>query len=299
MRWARTYFAVQAIAGAAWWVAVFTSPTVRVATLGSLDVVVVATLDIPLLVVASAIAAFGSRHAALVSATWTAIVVVALAIYATITTEAGWGVLAMVAAVGASAIAASVLVLGRVPTAFIARGPFAFRPARARSSSGAHVALTVAQLVVFWGVFLVLFPAIIGALERRWALGVDFPVWVRLLGCGVLVLASALGIASAITMSTVGQGTPLPSAMPNRLVVAGPYRWIRNPMAVAGIAQGVAIGLISPSWLVIAYAIVGSVLWNYAVRPLEEADMEARFGDDFRAYRDTVNCWTPRIPARS
>ena len=111
-----------------------------------------------------------------------------------------------------------------------------------------------------------------------------------------LVLASVLGVWSAVVMSTLGDGTPLPSAMPNRLVIAGPYRWIRNPMAVAGIVQGTAIGLILQSWLVIAYAVVGSLVWNYAVRPLEESDLKERFGEEFQQYRDTVRCWIPKTP---
>jgi protein-S-isoprenylcysteine O-methyltransferase Ste14 len=96
-------------------------------------------------------------------------------------------------------------------------------------------------------------------------------------------------------MSSRGAGTPLPSAMPNHLVIAGPYRWVRNPMAVAGITQGVAVGLVLGSWLVIAYSMIGSLLWNYAVRPLEEADLEERFGAEFRQYRDAVRCWIPRV----
>jgi hypothetical protein len=74
-------------------------------------------------------------------------------------------------------------------------------------------------------------------------------------------------------MSTLGDGTPLPSAMPNRLVIAGPYRWVRNPMAVSGIVQGAAVGFILQSWLVVAYAVVGSLVWNYAIRPHEESDL--------------------------
>lgn len=83
--------------------------------------------------------------------------------------------------------------------------------------------------------------------------------------------------------------------MPNRLVIAGPYRWIRNPMAVAGIVQGAAVGIILQAWLVVAYAVVGSLVWNYAVRPLEESDLKKRFGDDFQQYRDAVRCWIPRV----
>ena len=83
--------------------------------------------------------------------------------------------------------------------------------------------------------------------------------------------------------------------MPNRLVIAGPYRWIRNPMAVAGIVQGAAVGIILETWLVVAYAVVGSLVRNYAVRPLEETDLTNRFGDEFQQYRDTVRCWIPRV----
>lgn len=296
MRWGRAYFAMQAVAGLAWWVAVFTVPFVRETTLGSLDPVLVAAFDIPLFVVGSAIAALGIRAAAVVVTAWTGLVAAALAVFATVTTEAGWGVLLMVAATGASLVALSLMLLGRIPTEWIIYGPFAFRPARPGASTSRNVATTFAQIAVMWGFFLVVLPFIIAALEQRWQVGMPLPPFTVWLGVAVLVLASALGIWSAVTMSTLGAGTPLPSAMPNRLVIAGPYRWIRNPMAVAGIVQGAAVGLILQSWLVVAYAVAGSLLWNYAVRPLEEADLEQRFGDDFRRYRGAVRCWIPRMP---
>lgn len=158
------------------------------------------------------------------------------------------------------------------------------------------MARTFGQIVAFWGFFLGLVPPCLAFLEQRWGLALGFPPGTMPVGIAILVLASALGIWSAAVMSTLGDGTPLPSAMPNRLVIAGPYRWIRNPMAVAGIAQGAAVGLILQSWLVVGYAVLGSLVWNYAVRPLEEADLMERFGDDFRQYRRAVRCWIPRLP---
>lgn len=287
MRWGRAYFAVQAVAGAAWWVAVFTSPFVRGATLGSLDPVLVAAVDIPLFVVASVLAALGLRQAAWVATAWTALVAVSLAVYATVTTEAGWGVLIMAAAAGGSAVALTLVLLGRLPTEWLVRGPFAFSPAK----PGHHVAVTLLQMLLFWGAFLGVAPLVLSLLEQRWGLAVQLPTfWV---GAVLLVLASALGVWSALTMSVRGKGTPLPSAMPTVLVIAGPYRWVRNPMAVAGIAQGVAVGLLLSSWLVVVYALAGSLIWNFAVRPHEEADLEQRFGDEFRRYREVVSCWVP------
>jgi protein-S-isoprenylcysteine O-methyltransferase Ste14 len=223
------------------------------------------------------------------------LVALALAGYATVTTEAGWGVLVMAAAAGCSILALSLVLLGRIPTEWIVSGPFAFRPAATRATPTAHVAATFVQLVLFWGSFLAVFPIVLSLLERRWSVGIPFPSFAVPAGIALLVLASALGISSAISMSTRGDGTPLPSAMPNRLVIAGPYRLIRNPMAVAGIIQGAAVGVLLSSWLVIVYAVIGCILWNYAVRPLEEADLDERFGDEFRRYQDSVRCWIPGV----
>ncbi|GAB3605064.1 isoprenylcysteine carboxylmethyltransferase family protein [Conyzicola nivalis] len=295
MLWGRIYFGVQAAAGAAWWIAVAVSPFVREVTLGGLDPVAVAAADIPLFVVGSALAASGVRPAVWVATGWTLVVAIALAVYATVTTEAGWGALVMATAAVASVLALCLVLTGRVPTAWLIAGPFSFRPALPRRIAAAHLVSTGAQIVVFWGFFLVVVPLVITSLENRWSVTLPFPSFVPVVGAVVLVLASGLGLWSGVTMSVVGNGTPLPAAMANRLVIAGPYRFIRNPMAVAGFLQGAAVGLLLSSWLVVAYGVLGAVLWNHAIRPHEEADLEKRFGDDFRRYRDTVRCWVPAI----
>ncbi|MFT2690630.1 methyltransferase family protein [Clavibacter zhangzhiyongii] len=293
---ARLWFAAQALGGAAWWVAVPTVPAVRIATLGSLDPLPVAFLDVPLFVVGSALAAAGIRWAAVVAASWTLLVAVALAGYATVTTEAGIGVVIMAVAALGSLVACALLLLGRLPTRWALIGPFAARPADADAATSRHVLATAGQIVVFWGFFLLVVPLAIRWLELRWRVAVPLPAAALPVGVVVLVLASALGIWSAAAMSTRGGGTPLPAATATRLVIAGPYRFVRNPMALAGVTQAAAVGLMLGSWLVVAYAVIGSSLWNHIVRPGEEADLEARFGDPFRRYRAAVRCWVPTFP---
>ena len=95
-------------------------------------------------------------------------------------------------------------------------------------------------------------------------------------------------------MAVYGRGTPLPTASAPRLVVRGPYRWVRNPMALGGILQGVAIGLCAASFTVIAYSLCGAVLWHLLVRPEEEADLRERFGEDYERYQQQVALWIPR-----
>lgn len=295
MRLGRLYFGVQALAGAAWWVAVFASDIVREATLGGLDPAWVAAFDVPLFVVASAIAAAGIRWAIWTATIWTLIVTGALALYATVTGEAGWGALLMIAASGASVAAALLALTGRLPTEWVIRGPFRFRKASVASPTRYFV-WTLGQIAVFWSLFLGVIPVILAFVEWRWRLNVPVPGWLQPAGIALLVLFSALGLWAAFAMSTRGDGTPLPVAMPKRLVTSGPYRFVRNPMALAGIAQGVAVGLILGSWLVVVYALLGSMVWNWVVRPHEEANLIEEFGDEYRVYQGRVRCWVPALP---
>lgn len=290
----RLYFATQAVAGAAWWIGVFFSDSIRSLTLGELDPILVAWFDIPLFVIGSALVACGVRPMIWVVGSWTMLVGLSMALYATFTGLAGWGALLMVAATVGSVAAGLLVRLGRLPTEWILLGPFAIRLAPVTSTS-AHVARTTGQLIVFWGLFLAVFPVIISFIERRWNLHIPFPDAARWAGLVLLLAASALGVWSAAAMSTQGQGTPLPSATARRLVIAGPYRFVRNPMALAGIAQGVGVGLIIDSWLVVVYALCGSLVWNWVVRPLEELDLGERFRAAYDEYARAVRCWTPRL----
>lgn len=229
----RAWFAVQAAAGAIWWLLVFTVPAVRLATLGSLPPLLVAVGDVPLFVLASAVAAaspvnrIASRISVWIAAPWTLLVTIALAGYATVTGQAGLGVLIMaVASVGS--VAAGLLVLtGRLPIERFLIGPLAFRPARRTDDRSLFVA-TGSQLATFWILFLVIVPLPVMFLEHRWGLPIPLSetaaTAVTVVGIVALVLASVLGAWSAVNMTRIGRGTPLPSAMPNRLVIAGPYR---------------------------------------------------------------------------
>lgn len=67
-------------------------------------------------------------------------------------------------------------------------------------------------------------------------------------------------------------------------------------MAVAGLAQGVGVGLVVGSLIVVGYALLGGPFWQLFVRPYEETDLERRFGEPYRRYRAAIGCWLPRFP---
>src|SRR5699024_3362175 len=186
------------------------------------------------------------------------------------------------------------MLLGRIPSDRLLIGPFAFHASSTRVR-GRLLLRTTIQIVIFWGVFLIILPVIINAFEDRWNLSYKFPILLAVAGFAVLAFSSVIGVWSARAVANFGSGTPLPAQMAHHLVTRGPYAFVRNPMAIAGIAQGVSMGLLIRSWLVVAYAIMGALLWNGLIRPHEEADLHDRFGNEYREYAKWVDCWWPRL----
>lgn len=292
---ARTYFGLQAAAGVLWWIAVFASDDVQRWTLGEWSPALLVGPDLMLFAGASAAAAvWRSRFAAAVAAVWTVVMTVALLAYGLMEQQAGWGAVLMVTATLGTLASAAVLWLGGLPSHWFFIGPFAFRVADERSGAR-HLRRSLIQLVVFWSTFFLLIPVVLVAVERR--LGIEVPAlggagW-TIAGTVVFLLGSGAGLWSCVTMALQGAGTPLPAETARNLVVTGPYRFVRNPMAVCGALQTIGVGLIFGSWLVVVIAVAGAIAWNVVIRPEEEADLAARFGVPYERYRSQVRCWIP------
>ena len=292
---ARGYFALQAVGGVAWWVAVAASADVRVWTLGHWDPTILVWPDLVLFVGASALAAaFGNRIAAVIAAVWTTAVTVALALYGLVEQTAGWGVVLMAVATLGTLAAAATIWFGALPIGWFFVGPFSFRVAE-EASDARHLRRSLAQLVVFWTMFFVVVPLALVVVERLLQLSwhVLDQEGVRLAGAATFILGSALGLSACMTMAWRGKGTPLPAETARELVVTGPYRSVRNPMALAGLLQTVGVGLVVGSWMVLAIAAAGVLVWNVFIRPTEEADLAVRFGESYRLYAEQVRCWVP------
>ena len=152
---------------------------------------------------------------------------------------------------------------------------------------------TLLQSLVMWTTFLVLGPLV--AIQIESFLGwprLDFPLWLAISG---FALGWILAWTSACFLVARGEGTPLPCDSTRQLVISGPYRWVRNPMALGSIVQGLSVGLALGSSLTLIYALCGAVGWNFSVRAWEEHDLEAKFGAEFLRYKRAVKCWLPRM----
>ena len=158
-----------------------------------------------------------------------------------------------------------------------------------------NVLKTLTHTTGFWATFLWLLPWGIQTIERRLGLApIELPHQEEV-AAALFIAMGLLGISSGVTMAILGAGTPLPLDSAQRLVIRGPYRYVRNPMAIAGLSQGaaVALGIGSPGTLL--YVLSGYVVWNFFVRGVEEEELLERFGPAFAHYRDHVPCWIPRL----
>lgn len=153
---------------------------------------------------------------------------------------------------------------------------------------------TFLQSTVFWGVFLVLMPVTMLWLERMLSVPRLRVPGQLATGVVVFLVAGCLNIWSGVAMAVAGECTPLPTDCPRRLVITGPYRWVRNPMAIGGLGMGLAIGIAMGSPLTLLVVVLGGLIWNYGVRPVEETHLERLFGDSYRCYQRAVKCWWPR-----
>ena len=166
-----------------------------------------------------------------------------------------------------------------------------------RASSSTSVLInalkTFIQIVCIWILTLVVIPCVL--LDAFDSLSTPSPGFSFWMGIALFVGFSILGLTSCFFMVRDGDGTPLPLDQTTKLVVSGPYRFVRNPMAVAGIGQGLALAVIFQSIPIFVYSLLGAVIWHFVVRPIEERDMVKRFGSSYLAYRERVTCWIPRF----
>ncbi|MQA26800.1 MAG: isoprenylcysteine carboxyl methyltransferase [Micromonosporaceae bacterium] len=149
--------------------------------------------------------------------------------------------------------------------------------------------------------WFVLAPCVVAGLVpwliTRWRPG-DIGVWwlpMQVLGGVLIVAGSAVIVHAFARFVSEGRGTPAPIAPPERLVVGGLYRYVRNPMYVAVVAVivGQILQLARFDLLWYAAAVVLSV--TAFVVLYEEPELSHPFGPEYAAYRQGVGRWLPRL----
>jgi protein-S-isoprenylcysteine O-methyltransferase Ste14 len=114
-------------------------------------------------------------------------------------------------------------------------------------------------------------------------------------GAVFILLGLALMVSTNRLFTTVGHGTLAPWNPPEKLVVRGVYRHVRNPMITGVFCILLGEAIFFGSWWLLGW--FGFVLiLNLIYIPLvEERGLARRFGEDYLLYKQNVPRWIPRL----
>ena len=126
-------------------------------------------------------------------------------------------------------------------------------------------------------------------LHFPWPIGF-VPNLARPFGGLIVAFAATLFIWSIRTFHAAG--TPVPGNQPTTAIVkVGPYRLSRNPiyLAFSLLQTGIALA-VNDAWILITL-LPAIALMSFVVIPREESYLEARFGEEYAAYKASVRRW--------
>ena len=113
------------------------------------------------------------------------------------------------------------------------------------------------------------------------------------------VLGFAVALRCVCDFGWTGRGTPAPMAPPQRLVVVGFYRYVRNPMYVGFAAGWIGLWIVfgHPDPRLIATVALLALGVHLFVVLYEEPTLRKKFGADYEEYCRNVRRWWPRLRA--
>ena len=108
----------------------------------------------------------------------------------------------------------------------------------------------------------------------------------------------ALGVVAYIWCSGsfvfYAKGTPIPFTPTKELVVTGLYKYVRNPLYIAGTLVLLGETLLFLSKGIFIYTLIMFGVFNIHVL-MEENHLEDTFGKKYEQYRKDVPRWIPRF----
>jgi len=117
--------------------------------------------------------------------------------------------------------------------------------------------------------------------------------WEQFVGLVPILLGLAIYFRCVWDFATIGRGTPAPIDEPDKLIVRGLYRYVRNPMYIGVLLVILGWAICFRSLGVVSYGFcVGLAFHGFAVI-FEEPHLRRRYGESYAHYCRTVHRWIP------
>jgi protein-S-isoprenylcysteine O-methyltransferase Ste14 len=152
---------------------------------------------------------------------------------------------------------------------------------------------TIAYASAFIAVLFIYLPArLLSWSGTRTPRTIHAPQVLGMIVCGA---GAAVALWCIFTFTFLGKGTPAPFDAPRRLVIEGPYRFVRNPMYIGAGIAGAGAALYCRSLALLIYAAVFLLIAHLFVVLHEEPTLRRNFGPQYTAYCSRIRRWLPRI----
>src|SRR6185436_5809546 len=139
---------------------------------------------------------------------------------------------------------------------------------------------TVLFALLVPGTELVLVPCLlVRRMKEQFDLGRVNPLALVLFVPGVVIIVWCF-----IDFIRRGRGTPAPYDPPRRLVIAGLYRYVRNPQYIGVVLVILGEALFFGSLVLLGYAAFFAIGYHLFVRFYEEPTLKELFGEDYLRY---------------
>jgi protein-S-isoprenylcysteine O-methyltransferase Ste14 len=112
-------------------------------------------------------------------------------------------------------------------------------------------------------------------------------------GMILVAIGTVIALWCVFTFVFIGKGTPAPFDPPRKLVVRGPYRFVRNPMYIGAGMTLAGAALYYESLSILFYTGLFFLITHLFVVLYEEPTLRRTFGDEYEAYCQRVRRWRP------
>jgi protein-S-isoprenylcysteine O-methyltransferase Ste14 len=146
--------------------------------------------------------------------------------------------------------------------------------------------------------FTIVVPGTVVVLVPRWLMrgeGALHGGWLGAAGALLLICGAALYLRCAWDFAMRGRGTPAPIDPPRELVVAGVYRYVRNPMYIGVLSMLVGEAVLYRADVLLGYAAALFLAFHLFVVAYEEPTLRRKFGASHERYCASVPRWLPRL----
>ncbi len=116
----------------------------------------------------------------------------------------------------------------------------------------------------------------------------------RYLGLVPIFLGIVIYVFCSGSFVFIGKGTPIPFTPTKELIVTGFYRFVRNPLYIAGVLVLTGEAILFQSLGILIYCLVMFGAFNFHVL-MEETILADKFGAAYEQYCNSVPRWIPRL----